>query len=78
MYKRQVGDHVKVKIIDFDKKHHQARLSLKALSKPRVRKARRQHVYQSPSLPSMKLGFQSIASHMDAWVKEAEVNILQK
>ena len=23
----QVGDHVKVKIIDFDKKHHQARLS---------------------------------------------------
>ena len=74
----QVGDHVKVKIIDFDKKHHQARLSLKALSKPRVRKARRQHVYQAPSLPSMKLGFQSIASHMDAWVKEAEVNILQK
>ena len=54
----QVGDHVKVKIIDFDKKHHQ--------------------VYQAPSLPSMKLGFQSIASHMDAWVKEAEVNILQK
>ena len=74
----QVGDHVKVKIIDFDKKHHQARLSLKALSKPRVRKARRQHVYQAPSLPSMKLGFQSIASHMDAWVKEAEVSILQK
>ena len=61
-----------------DKKHHQARLSLKALSKPRVRKARRQHVYQAPSLPSMKLGFQSIASHMDAWVKEAEVSILQK
>lgn len=72
----QVGEYVKVKIIDFDKKHHQARLSLKALQKPRVRRSRRQHVYQKPSLPSMKIGFQSIASNMDAWIKEAQKNIL--
>lgn len=72
----QVGDLVKVKIIDFDKKHHQARLSLKALQKPRVRRSRRQHVYQKPTLPSMKIGFQSIASHMDQWIEEAEKNIL--
>ncbi len=74
----QVGDHVKVKIVDFDKKHHQARLSLKALNKPRVRKSRRQHVYQKPSLPSMKLGFQSIAMNMDQWIQEAKVNILKE
>jgi general stress protein 13 len=74
----QVGDHIKVKIIDFDKKHHQARLSLKALSKPRVRKARRQHVYQKPSLPPMKLGFQSIAANMDRWIEEAKENILNQ
>ncbi len=74
----QVGDHIKVKIIDFDKKHHQARLSLKALSKPRVRKARRQHVYQKPSLPPMKLGFQSISSNMEQWILEAKKNILNQ
>lgn len=74
----QEGEYVKVKIIDFDKKHHQARLSLKALSKPRVRRSRRQHVYQKPSLPSMKLGFQSISSRMDDWIKQAEETIMKQ
>lgn len=74
----QVGDHIKVKIIDFDKKHHQARLSLKALSKPRVRKARRQHTYQKPTLPPSRLGFQSIATRMDLWIQEAEETIMKQ
>ncbi len=74
----QVGDQIKVKIIDFDKKHHQARLSLKALNKPRVRKTRHPHSYQKPSLPSSKLGFQSIASRMDQWIKDAEETIMKQ
>lgn len=74
----QVGQHVKVKIIDFDKKHHQARLSLKALSKPRVRKSRRVNVYQKPTLPTMRLGFHSIAQNMDAWIQEAKETILKQ
>lgn len=73
----QVGQYVKVKIIDFDKKHHQARLSLKALHKPRVRKSRRQTIYQKPSLPPMRLGFQSISKNLDAWIQEAEKTILK-
>ena len=74
----QVGDQIKVKIIDFDKKHHQARLSLKALNKPRVRKTRHPHTYQKPTLPPSKLGFQSIATRMDKWIQEAQNTILNK
>lgn len=70
-----VGETVKVKIIDFDQKSHQARLSLKALQKQRTRN-RRRPIQQKASLPIMKLGFQSIHDAMDGWMKEAETTIL--
>ncbi len=73
----RVGDTVKVKIIDFDPKMNQARLSLKALQKSRVRNRRKNNIHQKASLPSMKIGFQSIASHMDQWIAEAEKEILK-
>lgn len=72
-----IGEKVRVKIIDFDPKTHQARLSLKALQKPR-RNRTRQPVHQKASLPPMKIGFRSIAEHMDEWVDEAEKNILEE
>lgn len=72
----QVGETVKVKIIDFDPKRNQARLSLKALQKPRVRHNRRTAPHYKPSLPPMKIGFSSVADHMDEWIKEAEKTIL--
>lgn len=74
----QVGDMVRVKIIDFDPKRNQARLSLKALQKPRVRHNRRTSPNYKPVLPPMKIGFRSIADHMDGWIDFAEKNILTK
>ncbi len=71
-----VGEKVRVKIIDFDPKTHQARLSLKALQKP-GRNRTRQPAHQKASLPPMKIGFHSIEEHMDEWVREAEKNILE-
>jgi general stress protein 13 len=72
----QIGETVRVKIIDYDAARHQARLSLKALQKPRVRHTRRPMPDHRASLPSMKIGFRSIAEHMDEWVEEAQKNIL--
>jgi general stress protein 13 len=64
------GDVVRVKIIDIDVKNHQARLSLKALHHSHARSRRLMN--QKPVLPPMRLGFSSIAMHMDQWVKEAQ------
>ena len=67
----QVGDIVRVKIIDFDKDNHQARLSLKALHHGRSRTSHKTHGRKA-TLPEMKLGFSSIAAHMDRWIQEAQ------
>lgn len=73
----QVGDTVKVKIIDFDSHTKQTRLSLKALQKTHARNHKRQTARQKASLPTMRLGFTSISTHMDQWIKEAEEEILK-
>ena len=67
----KVGDTVRVKIIDFDAGAGQARLSLKALHRSR---ASSQHHFkkQKASLPPDKIGFSSIAEHMEEWLTEAE------
>ncbi len=70
-----VGDTVKVKVIDYDHHSQQAKLSLKALHKPHARNRKRQSMHGKATLPSMKIGFQSIASHMDQWIREAEKNM---
>lgn len=68
----KIGEVVKVKIIDFDGHSNQARLSLKALNKSSVRNRRKSVPRQKASLPSMKIGFQSIAKSMDAWIAQAK------
>ncbi len=71
------GDTVKVKIIDYDPHTHQAKLSLKALHRPHARNRKRTYTHQKATLPPMRIGFQSIASHMDEWIHEAEKEILK-
>lgn len=65
-----VGDTVQVKVIDFDDKTNQARLSLKALQPRHAR--RRRGMVRKATLPPMKIGFASIAASMDEWIREAE------
>ena len=64
-----VHDRVKVKIIDFDKSTHQARLSLKALHPTAFRKERGRG--KASRLPVMKIGFRSLAENLDRWIEEA-------
>ena len=66
----KISDRVKVKIIDYDEKNNQARLSLKAINSNGFRKERKSLKYGS--LPPMKIGFKSIKNSMDKWVKEAK------
>ena len=60
------GDHVRVKVIDYDVEHHQARLSLKAL-KNSSRKER-MHV-RNMKVESPRLGFTSLANALPQWVE---------
>lgn len=66
-----VGETIRVKIIDFDPKTNQARLSLKALHKPRVRN-RKRNLIQKASLPVMHLGFRTISENMPRWIEEQQ------
>jgi predicted RNA-binding protein with RPS1 domain len=72
-----VGDTIRVKIIDFDEKTNHAKLSLKAIARTHSRNRRKTVTYKA-SLPPMKIGFQSIASNMSQWIREAEKDILKK
>lgn len=73
----KVGDTVRVKIIDYDPHMQQAKLSLKALQKGHARKRGKVTPHYKAGLPQMKLGFQSIADHMESWIREAEETILK-
>lgn len=66
----KVGSVVKVKVIDYDMKTDQARLSLKALHKPRVQ-MRRKPLLTRPVLPQMRKGFSSIRENMPRWIQTA-------
>lgn len=70
-----VGDIVKVKIIDFDYNTRQARLSLKALQRSRARSYHRPINTRRASLPEMKIGFSSIADRLPKWIAEAKKKI---
>lgn len=65
------GDTVRVKIIDYDSHTRQARLSLKALRHIHARTHRRSRI-RTAALPPMRLGFMSIAAHMEQWLQEAD------
>ena len=72
----QVGETVEVKIIDYDAKMHQAKLSLKALHRTYARTRKKQNTGKA-ALPTMKIGFQSIAAEMDNWISDAEKTIIK-
>ena len=72
-----VGEVIKVKIIDFDPATNHAKLSLKAIARTHSRNRRKTVTYKA-SLPSMKIGFQSIATNLPQWIKEAEKDVLKK
>ena len=72
-----IGDVIKVKIIDFDPATNHAKLSLKAIARTHSRNRKRTVTYKA-SLPPMKIGFQSIASNMNQWIREAEKDLLKK
>ena len=64
-----VRDRVMVKVIDLDESASHARLSLKALQAT----FRKEKVKQKKSsLPSMQIGFKSIARAMEEWITKAQ------
>lgn len=64
----QVGDTVRVKVIDIDKESNQVRLSIKALQKNTARKDNRR--YKVQPVPKMKLGFTTLKQKLPIWLKE--------
>ncbi len=68
-----IGDVVKLKVLEYDEKTHHAKLSLKALRKLHTRN-RKKPIENKASLPIMRIGFRSIAQNMDDWIKEAKEN----
>lgn len=66
------GDLVRVKIIDFDQQNHQARLSLKAISRQRTRNRHPFTHRKIALLPKSKLGFSTIAKQLDQWILKAK------
>ncbi len=63
-----VGEKVKVKILDYDPVLHQCRLSLKALETPQKRY--RHKNMRDARVPKMKIGFQTLADHLDEWIEK--------
>ena len=68
----EVGQVVRIKIIDLDEKSNQAKLSLKALQKRRFHQRHSSLKDDKPSLPLMRMGFHSIEVQLDKWIEEAK------
>ncbi len=66
-----VGDKLKLKVLDVDEKNRQLRLSLKALSQPSLRKERK-HMGSASRLPANKIGFGSLAQKLEEWIQQAK------
>lgn len=66
-----VGDRIKLKVLDVDEKTHQLRLSLKALNPPSLRRERKQ-MGSASRLPNAKIGFGSLAELLDGWIETAK------
>lgn len=65
-----VGEMVRVKVIEYDARNAQAKLSLKAVRRTHTRN-RRRPITAKASLPPMKIGFRSIVRSMPGWIDEA-------
>jgi general stress protein 13 len=66
-----IGDKIKVKILDIDDKTRQMRLSLKALNPQSLRKERK-HMGSASRLPNSKIGFDSLAKELQGWIESAK------
>lgn len=66
----QVGDRVRLKVIDVDQDHHQLRLSLKAARQQSLRRQKKQD--RMVKLPKSTLGFSSLAKKMPEWINQAK------
>lgn len=69
-----VGDKIKVKVLDIEEKTHQLRLSLKALNPQSLRKERKQ-VGSASRIPTQKIGFDSLAKELQGWIDSAKKEI---
>lgn len=69
-----IGDKIKVKLLDIDEKTHQMRLSLKALNPPSLRKERK-HMGSASRIPTTKIGFDSLALKLQGWIESAKKEI---
>lgn len=68
----KVGDIVEAKIIDLDEEHHHYKLSIKSLKQNSTR--HRQRIQRKEKLPTMNLGFKTLADHLDEWIKIANAS----
>ena len=69
-----IGDKIKVKVLDIDEKTRQMRLSLKALNPPSMRKERK-HMGSASRIPNTKIGFDSLAAKLPQWIENAKKEI---
>jgi general stress protein 13 len=69
-----IGDRIKVKVLDIDDKTHQMRLSLKALNPPSLRKERK-NMGSASRIPHTKIGFDSLAKQLEGWIENAKKEI---
>ncbi|MBR2066815.1 MAG: S1 RNA-binding domain-containing protein [Solobacterium sp.] len=67
----RVGEYVRIKVIEYDPNTKHAKLSLKAAQRLHLRN-RRKSTIQEPSIPTMRLGFQTIVQNLDKWIAEAK------
>ena len=65
----KVNERVKVKILDVDEDGMHFKLSLKAIEANKARSMRKRRFVHE--LPQMKIGFASLAEHLDQWIEEA-------
>lgn len=65
----KVDERVKVKILDMDEDGIHFKLSLKAVEANKARSMRKRRIVHE--LPSMNLGFHTLAEHLDEWIEDA-------
>lgn len=67
----QVGEYVKVKVLDFDQDNHHAKLSLKAIDKKNKRRQKRMYYKNSRrNIAETKKGFLPLQEAMEEWLKQ--------
>lgn len=66
----KMNEHVRVKVLDFDKEGDHFKLSLKAVSTNKARFRRTTH-HGVQALPRNIIGFASLADKLDCWIKSS-------